>query len=80
MVSIETAEHYAWGDGCDGWHLVRAPGLSVIQERMPPGTREARHRHGQARQFFYVLAGALRIEHAGKEERLVAGQRLEVPA
>ena len=46
--SATTAEHYAWGAGCDGWHLVRAPALSVIQERMPPGAAEVRHRHAVA--------------------------------
>ena len=42
IANRQNAPHYRWGDGCDGWHLVRAPQLSVIQERMPPGTQEAR--------------------------------------
>jgi quercetin dioxygenase-like cupin family protein len=61
-VSVDTAPHYTWGDGCDGWHLVAADGLSVIEERMPPGTAEVRHRHDVARQFFFVLSGALTLE------------------
>lgn len=77
-VSTDEAPHYAWGDGCDGWHLVRDPSLSVIQERMPPGTAEVRHRHARARQFFFVLAGRLRIEVAGVPHELAAGQGLEV--
>lgn len=77
-VSPASAEHYAWGAGCDGWHLVRAPGLSVIQERMPPGAREARHRHGRARQFFFVLAGRLRLEVEGVAHALGPGAGLEV--
>jgi hypothetical protein len=36
----ETAEHYAWGKGCDGWHLVKNIDLGVIHERMPAGTSE----------------------------------------
>ena len=36
VVSAGTADHYVWGDGCDGWHLVASDRLSVIQERMPP--------------------------------------------
>ena len=24
-VSIDNAEHYIWGDQCDGWHLARSP-------------------------------------------------------
>lgn len=77
-ISIATAPHYAWGDGCDGWHLVQAAGLSVIQERMPAGTREVRHRHAQARQFFYVLAGALEVEIEGRVHALTARSGLEV--
>ena len=33
--SLANAEHYVWGDGCDGWHLLKHPDLSVIQERVP---------------------------------------------
>jgi mannose-6-phosphate isomerase-like protein (cupin superfamily) len=78
-VSRADAPHDPSGAGCDGWHLCAAPGLSVIEERMPPGTAEARHRHGQARQVFYVLAGALDMEIAGAVIRLSAGEALEVP-
>ena len=60
-ISTRTAYSYGWGDGCTGWHLVRAQGLSVIEERMPPGTREVRHWHARARQFFYVLSGTLTL-------------------
>lgn len=69
-VSRATAEHYSWGQGCDGWHLVRTPGLSVIQERMPAGTTEQRHKHGVARQFFFVLAGRLTIDVEGVRHEL----------
>ena len=79
MVSAKTAEHYTWGGVCDGWHLLRAPGLSIIQERMPPGAAETRHLHERARQFFYVLAGRLTLELEGALHRLGAGEGLEVP-
>lgn len=78
-ISIATAAHYGWGDRCDGWHLVRTPGLSVIQERMPPGTAEVRHRHGTARQFFFVLAGELTMEVDGVVTTVPAGAGCEVP-
>jgi mannose-6-phosphate isomerase-like protein (cupin superfamily) len=78
IISAATAEHYVWGDGADGWHLVRAPGLSVIQERMPPGTAEQRHRHAVARQFFFVLAGRLLIEVEGVQHNLETRDGLEV--
>ncbi len=77
-ISATTAEHYTWGAGADGWHLVRTPALSVIQERMPPGSAEVRHRHTAARQFFFVLAGQLEIEVEGAVHALSARAGLEV--
>ncbi len=79
-VSIASAEHYTWGQGCDGWHLVKQDSLSVIQERMPAGTSEERHRHSRARQFFYVLRGTLTLEMEGVTHSLTAGTGIEVPA
>jgi uncharacterized cupin superfamily protein len=58
---------------------VRASNLSVIEERMPPGTSEARHWHARARQFFYVLAGTLTIEVEGVVHQLIARTGLELP-
>lgn len=78
LVSTQNSPHYSWGDRCDGWHLVRSPGLSVIQERMPAATAEVRHRHGRARQFFYVLAGELTLEIEGVTSALLVGQGCEV--
>ncbi|HKH92800.1 MAG TPA: hypothetical protein VKA54_13420 [Gemmatimonadaceae bacterium] len=43
-ISRSSAEHYHWGGACDGRHLLRDAHLSVIEERMPPATREERHR------------------------------------
>lgn len=62
IVSTENGEHYNWGDRCDGWHLAKTPGLSVIQERVPPGGAEVRHYHEKAEQFFYVLSGMATME------------------
>jgi mannose-6-phosphate isomerase-like protein (cupin superfamily) len=78
-VSIDSADHYSWGTGCDGWHFVNDPALSVIRERMPPGTAESRHLHVRARQFFFVLAGVATIELAGARFELAPGEGLEVP-
>lgn len=77
-VSRANAEHYAWGQGCDGWHLLKHDGLSVIEERMPSGTAEVRHYHLQARQFFYVLAGQAELEVEGVTSVLDAGEGLHV--
>jgi mannose-6-phosphate isomerase-like protein (cupin superfamily) len=57
ITSTENAEHYTWGEQCDGWHLLKSPTLSVIQERMPPGTGEQLHYHHHAQQVFYILSG-----------------------
>lgn len=56
-VSVNNAPHYKWGDDCDGWHLVASSQLSVIQERMPPGTEERPHYHQGSQQVFYILDG-----------------------
>jgi mannose-6-phosphate isomerase-like protein (cupin superfamily) len=78
----ETAEHYTWGQVCDGWHLVKNENLSVIEESMPPGTSEVRHCHARAQQFFYVLAGEaimeVEVEAAKKEVALSAGCGLHI--
>ena len=77
-VSTTKAPHYQWGEGCDGWHLVRTESLSVIQERMPSGTAEQRHKHSRARQFFFVLRGELTLEIDGEEHVLAAESGVEV--
>jgi mannose-6-phosphate isomerase-like protein (cupin superfamily) len=54
--------------------------VSVIEERMPPGTSEVRHYHERANQFFYVLRGSLSIEVGGNELVLIPGQGIQVTA
>jgi mannose-6-phosphate isomerase-like protein (cupin superfamily) len=78
-VRIDEAEHYRWGQACDGWHLLKLDELSVIRERVPPGTFETRHRHARSRQFFYVLEGSAVIEVEGTRHSLRAGEGLHVP-
>ena len=73
-----SAEHYRWGQVCDGWRLLDRSDLSVIQERMPPGAGEVRHYHQHARQLFYVLSGELLIELDERKFRLSIGDSLEV--
>ena len=79
MISKHTAEHYTWGDACDGWHLVRQPELSVIHERMPPGAAEVRHYHERARQFFFVLAGQATLEIEQQRQTIRPLEGIEVP-
>jgi mannose-6-phosphate isomerase-like protein (cupin superfamily) len=73
------AEHYAWGEACDGWRLLNGPDLAVIEERVPPGRGEVRHVHGRARQFFYVLSGTAALEFDDGVVTAVAGQGVHVP-
>src|ERR1700742_3947223 len=77
--STKNAEHYTWGDNCDGWHLLRSDSLSVIQERMPPGTSEQRHYHERAQQVFYILSGTATFEVEGQEKTVEANQSIHVP-
>jgi mannose-6-phosphate isomerase-like protein (cupin superfamily) len=78
IVSTANAEHYTWGNNCEGWHLVKTPELSIIVERMPAGTSEVRHHHVRARQFFHVLEGELTIEIEHRDFTLRAGEGIEI--
>jgi mannose-6-phosphate isomerase-like protein (cupin superfamily) len=78
-IGIGNAEHYRWGQVCDGWHLLKLDELSVIRECVPPGAAETPHRHARARQFFYVLQGAAVIEVDGVRHILETGQGLHIP-
>ena len=80
MTPVSRTDHYTWGDGCDGWHLVRNDQLSVIEERMPPGTAEVRHFHNAAQQFFYILAGEAVMEVGAEAFTLKRGEGLHIPA
>jgi mannose-6-phosphate isomerase-like protein (cupin superfamily) len=73
-----SAEHYLWGNICDGWHLVKRTDMSVIAERAPPGTKEVRHFHSKARQFFFILSGCAVIEVNGERITLKEDQGIEV--
>jgi mannose-6-phosphate isomerase-like protein (cupin superfamily) len=76
--SLATAEHYVWGDGCDGWHLLKHADLSVIHERVPPGKGEVKHFHSKARQFFYVLKGKATLEFDDSSVTFGAGESVHV--
>lgn len=77
-ISAANAEHYTWGNRCDGWYLVRSDEMHIIEECMPPGASEMRHSHVRARQFFYVLEGELTMEVEGEDFVLRAGDGLEI--
>ena len=77
-IDRSSAEHYTWGDVCDGWHLVKRSDMSVIAERVPPGAKETCHFHSTARQFFFILSGCAVIETNGGRVTLKEGQGIEV--
>jgi len=79
-IDRQTAQHYSWGNNCDGWHLVKTEALSIIEEKMPPGTSEVRHYHQKSNQFFYVLKGSLQFKIEESELTLSAGQGLHIKA
>jgi|SRR6185503_2010344 len=79
ITSTDNAEHYTWGDQCDGWHLLRTDSLSVIQESMPPGTSEQLHFHQHAQQLFYILSGTAAFEIDGEIKTVNAGKSVHIP-
>ncbi|MRT25589.1 cupin domain-containing protein [Enterobacteriaceae bacterium RIT697] len=79
MISKDNAEHYVWGDDCDGWYLLNRPDMLVIHEQMPPCTFEKRHFHSVSRQFFFVITGILSMELEGEIHNIRALQGLEIP-
>jgi len=78
VISRDTAQHYIWGNNCDGWFLVCTPELNIIEERMPPATSESRHHHLYARQFFFVLEGELTMEIEGQVFTLRQAEGIEI--
>lgn len=79
VTSMESAEHYIWGDVCDGWHLLKRDDMSVIQERVPAGGAEVMHYHERARQFFYILEGEGLMVLEDQQVILHKGQGMEIP-
>jgi len=80
IISIDNADHYQWGNNCDGWHLAASANLSVIQERVPQGASEVRHLHNHAEQFFYVLSGIATLEVSGEVHTIRPNEGFHVPA
>jgi len=78
-ISTENAEHYIWGEVCDGWHLLKRDDISIIPERVPAGGAEVMHYHNIARQFFYILESEGTIVFEDSEVILNKGQGLEIP-
>ncbi len=79
-VNRKTADHYQWGDRCDGWHFLSTPALSIIREAMPSGTFEKLHHHPHAQQFFYIIAGTAVLEIEGSEIEIGPDEGIRIPS
>lgn len=77
-VSSSESNHYSWGDGCDGWNLLKREDISIIQERVPPGKFEIKHYHNHSRQFFYILKGSAVMEFENKKVMLYEKEGMEI--
>ena len=80
IINAANAEHYNWGDNCDGWHLLKNDAFSIIQEKMLPGTSEVMHYHQKSRQFFYILSGVADMKIGEKQYTLLPMDGIEIPA
>lgn len=78
VISESNAEHYVWGENCDGWILLRTPNLSIIKERVPPGGKEKKHYHEQSIQFFHILHGEAVIETDNQVFTLKEGEGIQI--
>jgi mannose-6-phosphate isomerase-like protein (cupin superfamily) len=78
VISIENAEHYGWGEICDGWHLLKREDMSIIQERVPANGREVMHHHNTSRQFFYILEGEGTMVFENGQVVLQKGEGIEI--
>jgi mannose-6-phosphate isomerase-like protein (cupin superfamily) len=74
------ANHYNWGNACDGWVLASYPELLVIEEHVPAGDSEEWHVHDHAQQFFYVVAGEAQLHTPLGVTQLPERSGVPVPA
>ena len=78
-VDRDVVPRYEWGSNSYGWRLVDQPDLSVMEERVPPGSFEDWHVHDRARQFFYILSGHAEMRTFEGTVTLPPGTGVEVP-
>ncbi len=78
ILSKTNAEHFTWGNNCDGWHLLKSNKLSIIEEKMPPDTSEQLHYHNKAQQVFYILSGIATFEIDGQTQTVKANESIHI--
>lgn len=76
--SKKNSERYAWVVKCGGWHLVKSNPLSVIEESMPPQTKESKHCHFSSQQFFYILNGKAIFEIGDEIIHVENGEEIHI--
>jgi mannose-6-phosphate isomerase-like protein (cupin superfamily) len=79
IINKDSSQEYSWGDRCKGWHLLNSARLSIIQEIMPQGTKEVRHCHRKAQQFFFVLKGEASFVVNGEIFRIREHEGIHIP-
>ena len=77
-INKKNSARYSWGDNCSRWHLVNSQHLSIIEELMPPKTKEKRHYHNFSEQFFQILGGTALFELEDKEIEVGAGSGMYI--
>lgn len=77
-VTPRTARRSTW-HGCDVFHLLDRPDLSVVEQVLAPGSAGEPHRHRRSRQFFYALEGTACLVVGRQELQVGAGAGVEVP-
>lgn len=78
-ITKQYAEHYTWGNVCDGWYILKSDNLNVIEEKMPSGTSELLHCHRIAQQVFYILSGTAGFEINGELFTLKTNESIHIP-
>lgn len=78
IVNKENAEHYMWGNNCEGWRIVNSEEMTIIFEKMPPGTSEKMHFHEISRQFFFIIRGKASIETDEQTYTLEKNEGIEI--
>jgi mannose-6-phosphate isomerase-like protein (cupin superfamily) len=79
IINTGNAEHYNWGSACGCWHLLKREELSIIREKMPPGTSEVKHYHEKSRQFFFILSGEASMAVQNNTYILHPSDGIEIP-
>lgn len=77
-ITKENSKKYSWGQKCIGWHLLNTQELSIIQESMPSGTHEVKHKHSKSQQFFYILKGEATFIIEGEKHQINSNQGIHI--